>query len=171
VEHLESNRKELIDRLVKGLRSLNLEKAIETLDESESSARARLDKLHSDESMELATQIARSDDPQLLIQRLALAEGIRRDPRFVHSERLQEVVEIIDDCRTELSRKEQEGEKRKMLKACVELLEKEEEKEASTGGSTKAWVLVTLTTLATSVANPVLSAVGKFITAKLGFTQ
>lgn len=170
VEHLDTDRKDLIDEVTKGLSSLNLERAINALDESENSIRASLKGLRRDKSMNLAIQVTQTDDDQLFVQRLALEEGIECDPRFVHSERLEELVELIEDCRTELSKKEQESEKREVLKACVELLGKKKEKEVSNSGSTKAWVLIILATVATSIANPVLSAVGKFITAKLGFT-
>jgi hypothetical protein len=171
MEHLDNDWKDLIDEVTKGLSSLNLEKATDALNFSETRVDERIDELYNDRSMTLALEVARDDDEKMFAQRFALMEGIKRDPRFIHSERLVELLEFIKECRNELSKKEQDLEKREIVKACVDLLTKKREKEVSTVNSAKAWVLIALTSIATSMANPILSAVGKFITSKLGFTN
>lgn len=173
VEHLDNEWRDLIDEVTKGFSSLNMGKAIKSLDESENSAKAILQALYDEKSLALANQVAQSNDEDLFIQRWALEEGIKRDPRIVHSTRLEEVIEHINDCRTELSTKKTEGEKRKVLKRCIENLEKEKEKGASTGDSTKkSWVIVMLSSMVTLVViNPVLSSVGKLVTVRLGLPQ
>lgn len=171
VRHLEDERDELLDATSRGLGSVSLEKATESLDESESRIRSRLDALQSEESMQLATRVLDRDEPQFFVYRLALVDGLKRDPRFLHQGRLEGIIEVIDDCRAELAKKDQEKEQREVLKAATAVLEKEKAKEAYTAGESKAWVLIGLTTVATAIANPILSAVGKFITARLGLGQ
>ena len=171
VEKLDRDWRNLVDEVTKGLSSLTLAKAVDALDVLEIRIGERIDELYNERSMKLANRVARTDEKHLFVQRLALTEGLKRDPRFVHLERLLEIDELIKDCRSELSNKDQDNEKREILKACVELLTEKKEKEVSSVTSTRAYVLIALTTVTTSLANPILSAVGKFIVSKLGFKQ
>ncbi len=74
IEKLETDLKDLIDEIIKGLSSLTLEKSINALDVSEISLKERIDMLNSEKFMDLANRVSITDDEQHLVQRLALHE-------------------------------------------------------------------------------------------------
>lgn len=169
VDELQRERFDLIDALTNGLESLSVDNAVSELDQSRERIQGVLDELYEQPAMALAIEIANSDEPQLMAPRLGLEKSLKVDPRFVHVDHLERLLELIDECKEVVAEKDDEKSKKEVLKACVARVGKERKKDIGAAGTTKAWILIAISSLATSIANPIISAVGKYITEQLPF--
>lgn len=168
IERLIGERRELIEKLSKGLAHPNLAKANNTLEDAEREIQAAIERVGEDRFLELARQLQNTRDQEHFVQRLALQELGKRDPRFIHAGRLGDLTGLIADCKMQLAQKSDEKEKREVLDSYVKALDKEKESQKEESAGSKPLVLVGLAALASAILNPILSLAAKFAASQLG---
>jgi hypothetical protein len=168
IQYLESNREDIIDKVLMDIMSPNLTKTVEKLEEKEMMIADRLKELRDDKAMQLADSIGSSSAPNDILYSLALTDSKKSDPIFIHYDNLVEVQSLIDECKQEFGKKIQDSDKYAFLNAYIVLFDHMKKNQKVPDSSVKPWVLICITSLVGSILNPIISSAAKFIVTKLG---
>ena len=154
--------------LSSGIRSARLDTASNTLISVRAQIADEVAELEAERSYQLLSRLRDEEVGEFDIYKEAATQSAERDPRFFHGSRLSQLSGQLDDSIAELSTKDEDDEKWKVLKRLGDWMDhrKAEQQERVSG---KAWVMVAITALITALMNPLLTGIGKMFASQLGF--
>lgn len=167
---LANERRDIIEDIAKGLVVPNLVKAADAVHACAAKVGAAIGRLNADGGVQLARTVRNAVGDITLVQRLSLKEVERRDPRFIHMERLSTIAAHLAECETQFAAQTDDKGRREVLDLYLKAVEKEKDNAKAHEGASKPLVLVGLTALASAIMTPVLSAAAKHVAAQLGLT-
>ncbi len=168
VQYLQLQRDEILDAATRAFSVPNINNAFKILSETEILIRQVLEKMNNDESMKLAYEVSETEDDQHLVYRIGLKSSLNIDPRFIHVNYLNELLDLVEECKSELEIKKTDKEKRETLKAYLDSLAQLKKHEVS---NSTAWPLLLITSIVGPIISPILSSVGKLVAVHLGLIQ
>ncbi len=115
--------------------------------------------------MRLAYELSETDDMQNFVFRIGLENSKSRDPRFIHLNNLNEKLNLVVDCKSELETKEADKDKREIVDTYLCALGQQKKYETH---NSKAWGIVLIATLAGSIFSPIITSIGKLVASQFG---